>query len=97
MPAAGLVRPHEERLMSEYRLGDDTPPVQRSPTRVREREDGWYFSTREGRSMGPFDTREEAEQGLADFIEFIQLAPLETLATLTDRLTPEDDRPDRED
>ncbi|MDZ7826460.1 MAG: DUF6316 family protein [Gammaproteobacteria bacterium] len=69
----------------------------RDSIRVREGEDGWYFSTREGRPMGPFDSREEAEQGLADFIEFIQLAPLETLVTLTDRLTPEDDHPDRED
>lgn len=83
--------------MSDYRLGDDTPPVQRSATRVRQGEDGWYFSTREGRPMGPFDSREEAEQGLADFIEFIQLAPLETLITLTDRLTPEDDPPRPED
>ena len=83
--------------MFDYRLGDDTPPVQRSPSRVREGEDGWYFSTREGRPMGPFDTLQEAEQGLADFIEFIELAPLERLVTLTDRLTPEDDHLDRED
>ena len=79
--------------MSDYRFGDDTPPVQRTPNRVREGEDGWYFSTREGRAMGPFDYREEAEQGLADFIEFIQLAPLKTLVTLTDRLTPEENDP----
>lgn len=77
--------------MSDYRLGDDTPPLQRSATRVFEKAGEWYFTTREGKPMGPFPTQGEAEQGLQDFIEFIQLAPLDTLATLTDSLTPEDD------
>ncbi|HSG89826.1 MAG TPA: DUF6316 family protein [Pseudomonadales bacterium] len=77
--------------MSDYRLGDDTPPVQRSQTRVYEEQDGWYFTTREGKAMGPYPSEEEAKQGLQDFIEFIQLAPLDTLATLTESLTPEDD------
>lgn len=79
--------------MSDYRLGDDTPPVQRSNTRVFEEGGDWFFTTREGKSMGPFPSREEAEQGLQDFIEFLQLAPLDALATLTDSLTPEDDGP----
>lgn len=77
--------------MSDYRLGDDTPPLQRSPTRVFEQAGEWYFTTREGKPMGPFQTRGEAEQGLQDFIEFIQLAPLETLVTFTGSLEPEDD------
>lgn len=77
--------------MSDYRWGDDTPPVQRAASRVFEQDDGWFFSTREGAAMGPYDTRAEAEQGLSDFIEFVQIAPLDTLATLTDALTPPDD------
>lgn len=77
--------------MSDYRLGDETPPLQRTPTRVFEQRGEWFFTTREGKPMGPFATRGEAEQGLQDFIEFIQLAPLDALATLTDSLTPEDD------
>lgn len=77
--------------MSDYRLGDETPPLQRTPIRVFEQHGEWFFTTREGKPMGPFATRSEAEQGLQDFIEFIQLAPLDTLVTLTDSLTPEDD------
>lgn len=72
-----------------FRLGDETPPAQRSP-RVFEENGEWFFRTREGKSMGPYATREAADQGLADFIEFIQLAPLDTLATLTDSLSDED-------
>ena len=41
--------------------------------------------------MGPYPNRFSAEQGLADFIQFIQLAPLETLATLTDSLSDDED------
>ena len=75
--------------MSDYRLGDETPPAKRSP-RVYEENGEWFFRTREGAAMGPYATREEADQGLADFIEFIQLAPLDTLATFTDAISDED-------
>lgn len=42
----------------------------------------WYFKTREGAPMGPFDNRREAEQGLYDFIEFMTLAEPKTLSRL---------------
>lgn len=42
----------------------------------------WYFKTREGAPMGPFDDRREAEQGLYDFIEFMTLAEPKTLSRL---------------
>lgn len=45
-------------------------------------EDSWYFSTREGAPIGPFDNRVEAEQGLLDFIEFIQIAAPNILSKL---------------
>ena len=41
---------------------------------------GWFFSTREGAPIGPFNIRNEAEQGLTDFIEFISLAEPKTLS-----------------
>lgn len=75
---------------SEYRMGDGTPPAQRSP-RVYEYGGEWFFRTREGKAMGPYPNRFSAEQGLADFIQFIQLAPLETLATLTNSLSDDED------
>jgi hypothetical protein len=78
-----------------YRLGDETPPAQRSP-RVYEDGSEWFFRTREGAAMGPYPTRAAADQGLRDFIEFIELAPLDTLATLTESLrgTDGEEQPD---
>ncbi len=34
-------------------------------------DDYWYYSTREGIDIGPFDTKHEAESGISDFIDFI--------------------------
>lgn len=42
----------------------------------------WYFKTREGAPMGPFDDRSEAEQGLQDFLEFMTLAEPKMLSRL---------------
>ena len=32
----------------------------------------WYYTTREGVDIGPFDNHHDAENGVAEFIEFIQ-------------------------
>lgn len=32
----------------------------------------WYYSTREGVDIGPFDNRDDAENGVGEFIDFIQ-------------------------
>ena len=42
----------------------------------------WYFSTREGAPIGPFDNKREANKGLDDFIEFMTLAEPKTLSKL---------------
>ena len=42
----------------------------------------WYFATREGAPLGPFDNKQEAERGLDDFIEFLSLAEPGTLSKL---------------
>ena len=42
----------------------------------------WYFSTREGAPIGPFEDKEEARKGLFDFIEFMLLAEPKTLSRL---------------
>lgn len=31
----------------------------------------WYYTTREGIDIGPFDSRYDAEIGVGDFIDFI--------------------------
>jgi hypothetical protein len=39
----------------------------------------WFFTTREGADVGPFNTKEEAKHNLSTFIEFISIAPSGTL------------------
>ena len=34
----------------------------------------WYFSTREGSCIGPYESKREAEAGLKDFIDFLIVA-----------------------
>lgn len=48
----------------------------------------WYFYTREGAPLGPFDDKEEALHGLEDFIEFMNLAEPKTLFKLYTSLQP---------
>ena len=79
--------------MVEHRLGDDSPPLERKSRRVYMEGASWFFSTREGKPMGPFDSEQEAREGLQNFKEFVELAPLETLLSLTEALTPKDDEP----
>ena len=86
-------------MSDESRFDDreDMPP-ERLRTRLYqdEKEGNWYFTTREGKSMGPFDTKEEARQGLSDFLEFLRLADLQTLVTITRSLTPDDELDDHD-
>ena len=44
------------------------------PTRTQrffKKSEYWYYSTREGVDIGPFDSLGEAESGVSDFIDFI--------------------------
>jgi len=47
----------------------------------------WFFSTREGSPIGPFEDKDEAQKGLGDFIEFMSLAEPKTLSRLYAVLT----------
>jgi len=40
--------------------------------RCLQKEGYWYYSTREGVDIGPFDNRDDAENGVGEFIDFIQ-------------------------
>ncbi|MDX9873693.1 MAG: DUF6316 family protein [Spongiibacteraceae bacterium] len=55
------------------RAGEDGHVPGRKPRFFRVGEE-WYFHTREGAPMGPFNDLDEAEQGLHDFLEFLALA-----------------------
>lgn len=53
----------------------------------------WYVTTREGKPIGPFNTKEEAEQALTAFIEFIQTAHPEILMSFFKQFLAEHDKP----
>lgn len=50
--------------------------------RYFEKDGYWYYSTREGVDIGPFDTVHEAERGVSDFIDFIMHAEPEIIASI---------------
>ena len=49
----------------------------------------WYFATREGASIGPFESKYDAQNGLTDFIDFIQLAEPRVLSSFYSNLCPD--------
>jgi len=66
--------------MHVNRAGENGPvPVRHG--RFFEQSTRWYFQTREGASIGPFENRFDAEQGFIDFIDFITLADPKTLTS----------------
>lgn len=40
-------------------------------SRVYIQNDYWWYATREGVHVGPFDSRSEAESGVRDFVDYI--------------------------
>jgi hypothetical protein len=39
--------------------------------RFLEKDGYWYYTTREGVDIGPFDNRDDAEIGVGEFIDFV--------------------------
>lgn len=72
--------------MSSNRLGESGPVPLRTD-RFFSAQGEWFFSTREGAPIGPFEDKDEAVQGLDDFIEFLQLAEPTILSKFYDTLT----------
>ncbi len=62
----------------------DTPPVRKE--RVFRQGEEWFFQTREGAAIGPYNSENAAAKGLANFIDFVQLASPETRARLIQSL-----------
>lgn len=52
------------------RNGEKGPQPERN-TRYSQRDGYWYYSTREGIDIGPFDSLQEAQAGVSSFIDFI--------------------------
>lgn len=53
------------------RTGEQLNDVPSRSSRFFQEEGYWYYNTREGVAIGPFDSLSEAETGVSDFIDFI--------------------------
>ncbi len=58
-----------ETDMFDRRRGEAEAALQRS-TRIFERAGEWFFATREGNDIGPFNSRSDAERGVEDYVSF---------------------------
>jgi hypothetical protein len=54
-----------------------------SSDRFFQQESYWYFRTREGLDIGPFDTKEEAETGFNGFLGFLRQAHEDVVTKIT--------------
>jgi hypothetical protein len=57
-------------MATSNRAGEQGSVPDRSG-RFLQKENYWYYTTREGVDIGPFDTRADAEVGVGEFIDFI--------------------------
>ena len=72
---------------NSYRVGETGDHIPVRSDRFFAAQGEWFFSTREGTPIGPFDDKENARKGLDDFIEFMSLAEPKTLSKLYAALT----------
>ena len=78
--------------MLEKRNGEDASKTMRTD-RFFAVGSQWYFSTREGSSIGPFVDRGGAAQGLKDFVDFLTLADATLTSSFVTSISPEAPRP----
>ncbi|MYM63612.1 DUF6316 family protein [Pseudomaricurvus sp. HS19] len=57
--------------MISIRQGEQGQPPHRSE-RFFKKETYWYYTTREGVEIGPYDNRSMAEEGCALFVDYIR-------------------------
>ena len=50
----------------------------------------WFFTTREGSPVGPYDTHESAQSGLQNYLDFLALAKPKVRARLINAMTKKD-------
>jgi hypothetical protein len=57
--------------MATFNRAGEQGSVPNRNGRFLQKDDYWYYTTREGVDIGPFDTRDDAEVGVGEFIDFI--------------------------
>lgn len=60
--------------MNNQRTGELGNAPSRSD-RIFQKNEYFYYRTREGIDIGPFDSAEDASRGVQDFMEFLQADP----------------------
>lgn len=68
--------------LSMNRTGEEKGLPKRM-SRFTRRDGYWYYSTREGIDIGPFDSKHEAESGARGFIDFITHAEPQVISSLS--------------
>ncbi len=61
------------------RVTDRKPKVRFRANRFHRSNGYWYFVTREGINMGPFESKERAESQLTNYLEAITTVPANAL------------------
>lgn len=68
--------------MLQARHGEQGQVTNTRSERFFQMENYWYYTTREGVNIGPFDGLEDAKTGCSDFIDFITGAGTHFVSTL---------------
>ena len=69
--------------MRALRKDENLPSKQLRSERFFKLHDYWFFATREGAAVGPFDSKYCAEKAVADYVEFAEKADPEALSFFT--------------
>ncbi len=70
-------------MVPEYRLNEAGKQLPVRSGRFFNLHNFWFFATREGAAVGPFDSKVQAEGGVQDFIEFANQADPSSLQFFT--------------
>lgn len=68
-------------------LSDENTIVPIRSERLFMQHNYWYFRTREGMEIGPFDSAKEANEGINGFMDFVSTAEPEVVERVTDFFT----------
>ena len=70
-------------IKHQPRAGEKNIEIPQRSERVFQQDNYWYFSTREGMDIGPFDNRGDAIVGVKGFIGFLQESQPEVVEKFT--------------
>ncbi|GLS25791.1 DUF6316 family protein [Marinibactrum halimedae] len=59
----------------QYNRNGELGHVPSRSDRIFQQQNYFYYHTREGIDIGPFDSEEDAKKGICEFIEFMQASP----------------------